>query len=59
MEDTFGRHISEVEIWKAAFNKDFFPRTAQFLWKSLHSAHRVGKYWNPNVETALNAKIAT
>jgi ribonuclease HI len=46
IEDTFGRHVSDADIWKAAFNKDFLPRVAQFLWKGLHNAHRVGKYWN-------------
>ncbi|KAJ7708350.1 hypothetical protein B0H17DRAFT_1274165 [Mycena rosella] len=25
--------------------KDVLPRTAQFLWKGLHNAHRIGKYW--------------
>ncbi|KAJ7739998.1 hypothetical protein DFH07DRAFT_778530 [Mycena maculata] len=24
---------------------DLLPRTAQFLWKGLHDAHRIGKYW--------------
>jgi ribonuclease HI len=56
MKDTFGRHVSEAEIWKAAFNKDFLPCTAQFLWKGLHSAHRVGKYWNHIPECGDHAK---
>jgi ribonuclease HI len=46
IENTFGRHVSDMDIWKAAFNKDFLPRMAQFLWKGLHNAHKVGKYWN-------------
>jgi ribonuclease HI len=29
----------------AARGKDILPRTAQFLWKSLHNAHKVGHYW--------------
>ncbi|KAJ7090686.1 hypothetical protein C8R44DRAFT_955817 [Mycena epipterygia] len=44
-ENAFGRCVSDADVWKAASVKDFLPRTAQFLWKSLHNAHRIGKYW--------------
>ncbi|KAJ7144037.1 hypothetical protein C8R44DRAFT_601694, partial [Mycena epipterygia] len=43
--DTFDRRVSEAEIWASFRVKDFLPRTAQFLWKNMHNAHRVGKYW--------------
>ncbi|KAJ7690494.1 hypothetical protein B0H17DRAFT_936010 [Mycena rosella] len=43
--DAFGRHVSDADIWRAASVKDFLPRTAQFLWKGLHNAHRNGTYW--------------
>ncbi|KAJ7844549.1 hypothetical protein B0H13DRAFT_2286348 [Mycena leptocephala] len=29
----------------ATRGRDILPRTAQFLWKSLHNAHKVGHYW--------------
>jgi hypothetical protein len=29
----------------AARGKDILPRTAQFLWKSIHNSHKVGHYW--------------
>ncbi|KAJ6628183.1 hypothetical protein B0H10DRAFT_1940730 [Mycena sp. CBHHK59/15] len=45
IETTFGRNVSDADIWKAAAGKDFLPRPAQFLWKGIHNAHRVGKYW--------------
>jgi ribonuclease HI len=41
----FGRYVTDADIWKAMTTKDFLPRTAQFLWKGLHNAHRIGKYW--------------
>ncbi|KAJ7078803.1 hypothetical protein C8R44DRAFT_654405, partial [Mycena epipterygia] len=40
-----GRHVSDADIWKAVAGRDFLPRTAQFLWKGIHNAHRIGKYW--------------
>ncbi|KAJ7757383.1 hypothetical protein DFH07DRAFT_695136, partial [Mycena maculata] len=42
---SFGRHVTEAEIWKALSAKEFLPRTTQFLWKAVHNAHRIGKYW--------------
>ncbi|KAJ7082770.1 hypothetical protein C8R44DRAFT_753644 [Mycena epipterygia] len=42
----FNRRVSDADIWRAVKVNDFLPRTAQFLWKSLHDAHRIGKYWN-------------
>ncbi|KAJ7098413.1 hypothetical protein C8R44DRAFT_642913, partial [Mycena epipterygia] len=42
---TFDRHVTDADIWKAVTVRDLLPRTAQFLWKGLHNAHRIGKYW--------------
>jgi ribonuclease HI len=44
-ENVFGRIVSDADIWKAATVKDILPRNAQFLWKGLHNAHRIGHYW--------------
>jgi ribonuclease HI len=44
-EESFGRCVSDAEIWKAVHTKELLPRTAQFLWKGLHNALRIGKYW--------------
>ncbi|KAJ7694680.1 hypothetical protein B0H14DRAFT_2650934 [Mycena olivaceomarginata] len=45
IEDAFSRNVSDTDIWKAVLVKDILPRTAQFLWRSIHNAHRIGKYW--------------
>ncbi|KAJ7321907.1 hypothetical protein DFH08DRAFT_818285 [Mycena albidolilacea] len=45
VEDTFGRYVSDTDVWRAVYVKDILPRTAQFLWKGLHNAHRISKYW--------------
>jgi ribonuclease HI len=45
IKDAFGRNVSDADIWKAVSVKDILPRTAQFLWRSIHNAHRIGKYW--------------
>ncbi|KAJ7747412.1 hypothetical protein DFH07DRAFT_747749 [Mycena maculata] len=43
--EAFDRHVTDTEIWKALFVKEFLPQTAQFLWKAAHNAHRIGQYW--------------
>ncbi|KAJ7920566.1 hypothetical protein B0H13DRAFT_2230749 [Mycena leptocephala] len=45
VENTFGWHVSDADIWKSVQAKDILPRTSQFLWKGLHNAHRIGNYW--------------
>jgi hypothetical protein len=32
-------------IWKSIRNKDITRHIRTFLWKSLHGAHKIGKYW--------------
>ncbi|KAJ7812831.1 hypothetical protein B0H13DRAFT_1665956 [Mycena leptocephala] len=56
--DTFGRYVTDADIWTAAAAKDILPRTAQFLWKGLHNAHRIGGYWNniPECEDRATCK---
>jgi ribonuclease HI len=46
MVESFRIYVSDNNIWMAAHGKDILPRTAQFLWKSLHNAHKVGRYWS-------------
>ncbi|KAJ7220889.1 hypothetical protein GGX14DRAFT_354287 [Mycena pura] len=43
--ETFGRHVSKADIWNSVSVKDFHPRPAQFLWKSVHNAHKIGSFW--------------
>ncbi|KAJ6585532.1 hypothetical protein B0H19DRAFT_927002 [Mycena capillaripes] len=44
--DTFNKHVSDEEIWISVRNRDVLPRAAQFLWKSIHNAHKIGHYWS-------------
>ncbi|KAJ6611807.1 hypothetical protein B0H10DRAFT_1653032, partial [Mycena sp. CBHHK59/15] len=43
--NTFDCRVIDTQIWRSMSVKDFLPRTAQFLWKSIHNAHRIGTYW--------------
>ncbi|KAJ7222341.1 hypothetical protein GGX14DRAFT_352764, partial [Mycena pura] len=43
--ETFGKYVSDADIWASVNAKDFLPRPAQFLWKSVHNAHKIGSYW--------------
>ncbi|KAJ7928295.1 hypothetical protein B0H13DRAFT_1597701 [Mycena leptocephala] len=56
--NAFGRYVTDADIWKAVAEKDILPRTAQFLWKGLHNAHRIGKYWDhiPECEDRATCK---
>ncbi|KAJ7835418.1 hypothetical protein B0H13DRAFT_1652638, partial [Mycena leptocephala] len=45
MVESFDKYVSDREIWMATRGRDILPRTAQFLWKSIHNAHKVGHYW--------------
>jgi ribonuclease HI len=46
MVESFRIYVSDNDIWMAARRKDILPRTAQFLWKGMHNAHKVGQYWS-------------
>ncbi|KAJ7078702.1 hypothetical protein B0H15DRAFT_788723 [Mycena belliarum] len=37
---------SAAQVWKSIRHKDFTRQVKNFLWKSLHSAHRIGSFWN-------------
>ncbi|KAJ6574216.1 hypothetical protein B0H19DRAFT_1208185 [Mycena capillaripes] len=43
--EIFDKRVTDADIWRSLDTKDFLPRTAQFLWKNLHNAHRIGTYW--------------
>jgi ribonuclease HI len=45
-EDAFSKYATDEEIWKSLTTKDILPRTSQFLWKGIHNAHRIGRYWD-------------
>ncbi|KAF8182438.1 hypothetical protein K438DRAFT_1439327, partial [Mycena galopus ATCC 62051] len=39
------RLVTDEDIWRSLRDKAFTPRVSQFLWKSMHNAHRIGHYW--------------
>ncbi|KAJ7230510.1 hypothetical protein GGX14DRAFT_344576, partial [Mycena pura] len=43
--EAFGRHVSDADIWTSVSARDFLPRPAQFIWKGVHNAHKIGAYW--------------
>ncbi|KAJ7828729.1 hypothetical protein B0H13DRAFT_1656087 [Mycena leptocephala] len=36
---------TSAQVWKSIRHKDFTRQVKNFLWKSLHSAHRIGAFW--------------
>ncbi|KAJ7115514.1 hypothetical protein C8R43DRAFT_902649 [Mycena crocata] len=41
----FKRLPTPAQIWKSIRHKDFSRQVRNFLWKSIHSAHRIGAFW--------------
>ncbi|EPS92509.1 hypothetical protein FOMPIDRAFT_8547, partial [Fomitopsis schrenkii] len=35
----------EDTVWMGAKHKDFQRKVADFIWKGIHNAHRIGHYW--------------
>ncbi|KAJ7197797.1 hypothetical protein GGX14DRAFT_374695 [Mycena pura] len=46
VSEAFERHVSSADIWNSLSVKDFLPRPAQFLWKSVHNALKIGSFWS-------------
>ncbi|KAJ7191976.1 hypothetical protein GGX14DRAFT_380572, partial [Mycena pura] len=45
VRDTFGRNVTDAEVWNSLYVKEFLPRPSQFIWKCVHNAHKAGAYW--------------
>ncbi|EPS93990.1 hypothetical protein FOMPIDRAFT_9544, partial [Fomitopsis schrenkii] len=45
MKDARGTIVEEAEIWLGIKHRDIRRTVVDFLWKSLHGAHRIGKFW--------------
>ncbi|KAI1781818.1 ribonuclease H-like protein [Ganoderma leucocontextum] len=45
-------------IWKSLRSKDINRKAREFLWKGLHDAHRVGKFWE-NIPTLEHRAICS
>jgi ribonuclease HI len=46
-------------IWKSIRNKDITRKIREFLWKSMHNAHKCGKFWNniPGLEQRATCPV--
>ncbi|TFY52956.1 hypothetical protein EVJ58_g9721 [Rhodofomes roseus] len=37
--------VPEAQIWRSLRNRNIHKKVTDFLWKTLHSAHRIGPFW--------------
>lgn len=44
-----------AQVWVSIRHKDFPRQVKNFLWKSLHSTHHIGKFWSHGPECADQA----
>ncbi|KAJ6566264.1 hypothetical protein B0H19DRAFT_940693 [Mycena capillaripes] len=44
--ESYDKYVSDEDIWTSTRSRDILPRAAQFLWKSIHNAHKIGHYWS-------------
>ncbi|KAJ6475887.1 hypothetical protein DFH09DRAFT_1253527 [Mycena vulgaris] len=44
-KNLFERTPTPAKIWKSVRHADLSRRVKTFLWKSIHGAHRIGKFW--------------
>ena len=51
-EEYYETFPSEETIWKTTKHKDLSKKTQEFLWKCIHNAFKIGKFWRniPNFE---------
>ncbi|KAF8150962.1 hypothetical protein B0H34DRAFT_621600, partial [Crassisporium funariophilum] len=54
-----GTSPSHDQIWKSIRNKDITPKIRNYMWKTLHNAHKVGPYWRniPTLEHRANCHV--
>jgi len=50
VEELTGKCPTKETIWRSMRNKTFPPRIRGFLWKVMHNAYKIGKYWR-NIPT--------
>jgi ribonuclease HI len=46
IKDLSGKLPSDAIIWKSLRSKTITKSIREFLWKCMHNAHKVGKFWN-------------
>ncbi|KAH9913119.1 uncharacterized protein B0H18DRAFT_888756, partial [Fomitopsis serialis] len=45
LRERTGEEHHEADIWRSIRSKDIRRQVGDFLWKSIHEAHRCGTYW--------------
>ncbi|KAF9555220.1 hypothetical protein CPC08DRAFT_744282 [Agrocybe pediades] len=45
VEDTFGKRPSDEQIWLSLRRKEIGLRPRAFLWKAVHNAYKIGRWW--------------
>ncbi|KAH7903929.1 hypothetical protein BJ138DRAFT_1107255 [Hygrophoropsis aurantiaca] len=45
VHDIGGKTPADAEIWKAIRNRDIPRQIRGFVWKTIHEAYKIGKYW--------------
>lgn len=43
--DEHGHLPSDEEIWKSLLKRELTPQIRAFMWKTIHGAYKIGKYW--------------
>ncbi|KAJ7699841.1 hypothetical protein B0H16DRAFT_1348916, partial [Mycena metata] len=58
VKSLFKKTPTEKLIWKSIRNKDLSRQVRNFMWKTLHGAHRIGKFWAhiPEMEDRANCQ---
>ena len=60
VEGVITDHVpTDVKVWKSLREKEVNRNVADFLWKAMHAAHKVGKYWDniPNYEDRAQCPV--
>ncbi|KAJ7718926.1 hypothetical protein B0H16DRAFT_1666610 [Mycena metata] len=45
VQTNFKRQPTTAQVWTSIRHRDLTRQVKNFLWKSLHSAHRIGNFW--------------
>jgi hypothetical protein len=46
IEELTKKSPTDQKVWASLRSKDFPPRIRAFLWKAMHNAYKIGKYWS-------------
>ncbi|KAI0659856.1 hypothetical protein C8Q70DRAFT_981825 [Cubamyces menziesii] len=58
VRDWTGNESTAAALWKSLRRDPMQPKTRDFIWKSLHNAYKIGKFWSPIPGYEQRAKCA-